>query len=154
VAESGVAMTEGAVLGWNLAFSAAACALCLAFLSPRFAASFALGALVEAANFRSLWRSSARILLPNGMSSGPTLAAFGLRFVLLGLLVAFALRGGAHPVGLLAGLSMIVPAILLAAWRARPPVVPSATALAPDDPSWDRWNPWLARERDDEEEDP
>jgi hypothetical protein len=25
-------------------------------------------------------------------------------------------------------------------------VDPDAPALAPDDPSWDAWNPWLARE--------
>jgi hypothetical protein len=65
-----------------------------------------------------------------------------------------ALRVGVHPAGLLVGLSLIIPAALLAAWRARPPIVPDAPAIAPDDGEWKRWNPWLARERapDDEED--
>ena len=31
-------------------------------------------------------------------------------------------------------------------------VGPGAPQLAPDDPDWERWNPWLARERDESEE--
>jgi hypothetical protein len=46
-----------------------------------------------------------------------------------------------------------MPAAVFEAWRARPPVDPSAPALAPDDASWDRWNAWLAREREPVEED-
>jgi hypothetical protein len=38
--------------------------------------------------------------------------------------------------------------VVLAAWRARPEPTLDAPALAPDDPSWDAWNPWTARERD------
>ena len=50
-----------------------------------------------------------------------------------------------------------MPAAVIEAWRARPAVDENAPALDPDDPSWDRWNPWLARERDaleDEEDSP
>jgi hypothetical protein len=32
-------------------------------------------------------------------------------------------------------------------------VVADLPALAPEDPSWDRWDPWLARERDQDEDD-
>jgi hypothetical protein len=39
---------------------------------------------------------------------------------------------------------------VIAAWRARPAPYPSAPALDAEDPSWDAWNPWLARERDPE----
>ncbi|MCG8436375.1 MAG: hypothetical protein MJA83_20350, partial [Gammaproteobacteria bacterium] len=66
-----------------------------------------------------------------------------------------ALRYGADPVGLLLGLSLIVPAVVLAAWRARPDADPNAPALSPDDPAWDAWNPWTAREHEpDDEESP
>ncbi len=58
---------------------------------------------------------------------------------------------GAHPVGLVIGLSTIIPAAILEAWRARPLIESAATGLAPDDPAWDRWNPWLARERAEDE---
>jgi hypothetical protein len=39
-----------------------------------------------------------------------------------------------------------MPATLIEAWRSRPSIDPNAPRLADDDPSWDRWNPWLARE--------
>ena len=73
--------------------------------------------------------------------------------VVLTLGIGVAVWAGAHPVGLLIGLSMIVPAVIVEAWRRRPPVVADLPSLPPDDPSWDRWNPWLAREHDVDEED-
>ena len=145
--------TQNSVMAWNLAFAAGACALGLAAVSPRFAAGLAVGAALEVANFRTLFRSCERILLSGGPGAGPAVATFGLRFVLLGAVIFLALRGGVHPVGLVVGLSLIIPATILAAWRARPPVLEGAPALAPDDPSWEHWNPWLARERDEAGED-
>jgi hypothetical protein len=140
-------------LRWNLAFSAGATAAGFALVSPRFAASLALGALLETVNFRALWRASERILLGGGPGGGAAVGAFGVRFVLLALVLWVALGAGAHPVGLVVGLSLVVPAVVLAAWRARPLPGPAAAAPPPDDPSWDEWNPWLARERAPAEED-
>lgn len=140
-------MTEGATLGWNLAFCAGAVAAGYELVSPRFAASLALGALLETLNFRFLWRASQRILLA-GAPAGAVLGAFGLRFALLALALWAALRAGADEVGLVIGLSLMVPAVVLAAWRARPAPGPAGDAPPPDDPSWDAWNPWLARERE------
>jgi len=146
-------LTQGSVMGWNLAFSACACGLAFAAVSPRFAAGLAVGAALEVANFRSLFRSCERIVLSDGPGAGPAVATFGLRFVLLGAVIFAALRGGVHPAGLLVGLSLVIPATVLAAWRARPPILEGVPALAPDDPSWERWNPWLAREGDESGED-
>jgi hypothetical protein len=151
------ALRQGTVVGWNFAFSAGACALSAAAVSPRFAAGLALGALLEAANFRALWGSCERLLGTGGSAGGLAVAALGLRLGLLALVLAAALHAGVDAAGLLVGLSLILPATVLAAWRARPPVVADAPALASDDPAWDLWNPWLAREREprgeDEEED-
>ena len=136
------------MLGYSLVFSAGAVAASWAFVSPRFAGSLALGAALEAVNFRALfgyWRGA---LLGSDRLGLAVFGAFGLRFVLLAAVVWGALAFGAHPVGLLIGLSLVVPAVLLAAWRARPPPSADAPALAADDPSWDAWNPWLAHERD------
>ena len=141
-------LEERAVLGFSLAFSAGATAVSWAFVSPRFAGSLALGAALEALNFRALfgyWRSA---LLGGEPAGWARFAGFGLRFVALGGAVWAALAFGAHPVGLLIGLSLFVPGVLLAAWRVRPAPDPSAPALDADDPSWEAWNPWLARERD------
>jgi hypothetical protein len=143
-------LEERAVLGFSLAFSAGATAVSWAFVSPRFAGSLALGAALEAMNFRALfghWRSA---LLGAEALGWTRFASFGLRFVLLACALWAALAAGAHPVGLLIGLSLVVPAVVIAAWRARPAPDPSAPALDAEDPSWDAWNPWLARERDPE----
>jgi hypothetical protein len=144
---------ERAVLGYSLAFSAGAAAASWALVSPRFAGSLALGAALEAVNFRALFRYWRSALLGAERLGLAAFGSFGLRFVALAGCVWAALAAGAHPVGLLVGLSLVVPGALLAAWRARPLPDPSAPALAPDDPSWDAWNPWLARERDLDAED-
>jgi len=142
------AIQQRDLLGWNLAFSAGACAASLALLSPRFAGSVALGAALETVNLRALWAFSEQVLLGRG-GGGTTLVSFTLRFGILGAALWLALAAGAHPIGLLVGLSSIVPAVIFAAWRARPPVVaPALPPPPPDDASWDAWNPWLARERD------
>ena len=78
---------------------------------------------------------------------------FALRFVLLVVGIGAALHFGADPVGLLVGLSLIMPAALIEAWRTRPAIDPDAPVLSSDDPAWDAWNPWLARERVPADED-
>lgn len=133
----------------NLALCAGAVAASLPLVSRGFALSVAAGALLEAVNFRGLFRTGRNFFA--GRSASWT-AGWTLRFLFLAVGIGAALYLGAHPVGLVVGLSLIVPAALIEAWRSRPPIQPDAPALAPDDPSWDRWNPWLARERDDEEE--
>jgi hypothetical protein len=139
----------------NLAISAGAVVAGYAAGSSAFATSVALGAAIEAANFRAL-RSGARRLFAGDLSVGHAwVAGFGLRFLVLAGAIALSLRAGAHPLGLVLGLSTIVPAVVVAAWRGRPPVGSPEPGPPPEDPSWDAWNPWLARERDpaDSEED-
>ena len=139
----------------NLTLSAGAVAASLALASPGFAVSLAVGALLEAWNFRGLRRSAQFLFWGQIRGSGGWLGVYSLRMSLLVIGIGAALYFGAHPVGLLIGLSLIMPATVIEAWRARPPVDPAAPSLAEGDPSWDRWNPWLAREREalDERED-
>ena len=138
----------------NLALSAGAVAASFALVSPLFAASLAVGAVLETVNFRGL-RRSAKALFDGQLAGGAGWSmAFGIRFALLAISMGVALYVGAHPVGLVIGLSLIVPAVVIEAWRNRPPEpAEPAPSLPPDDPSWDRWNPWLARERDVDEQD-
>ncbi len=133
----------------NLALCAGAVAASLPLVSAGFALSVAAGALLEAVNFRGLFRAGKSFFA--GRSSGWT-AGWALRFAFLAAGIGVALYAGAHPVGLVVGLSLIMPAALIEAWQNRPPIEEDAPALAPDDPSWDSWNPWLARERDDDED--
>jgi hypothetical protein len=131
----------------NLALCAGAAAASWWLVTPAFALSLGFGALLEAVNFRGL-RRSAEFLFGGYLQGGSWQGLFALRFGLLVIGIGAALAFGAHPLGLLLGLSLIMPAAIFEAWRARPPFDPNAPVLAPDDPSWDRWNPWLAREND------
>lgn len=138
----------------NLTISASAIAASAALAPPTFTAGLAVGALLEAANFRSLHRATQRLFGGQLAGGRAWTGGFALRFLLLGAAMFVALEAGAHPVGLALGLSTIVPAVVLYAWR-NPPQA-DAAALAgppPDDPSWDDWNPWLARERRPADED-
>ena len=134
----------------NLALSAGAAALSLALASPAFTVSLVAGAALESVNFRGLRRSA--LLLLEDAGPGGFRALAGLRLVLLAGGIALGLWAGAHPIAFAIGLSLIVPAALIEAWRQRPPVRADAPSLAPDDPEWERWDAWRARERVDEEE--
>ena len=133
----------------NLTLSAGAVAASLVLASPAFAVSLAIGALLEVVNFRGLRRQSQFLFWGQIRSGGVWTGVYGLRFGLLVIGIGAALYFGADPIGLLIGLSLIMPAAVFAAWRSRPPIDPNAPTLAGDDPEWDRWNPWLARESDE-----
>ncbi len=132
----------------NLVFSASAVAASWAFVSPAFAGGIAAGALIEAVNFRGLFRAGKRLFTGHAPS---WTSGWSLRFGLLAAGIGASLYFGADPVGLVIGLSLILPAAVIEAWHSRPPVLEDAPALPPDDPSWDRWDPWLARERPDDD---
>ncbi len=136
----------------NLTLSAGAVAASLALATPGFAVSLAVGAALEAFNFRGLHRSTQFLFWGHIGSSGGWLGVYSLRMVLLVIGIGVSLYLGADPLGLLIGLSLIMPACLIEAWRARPRADAAAPALAADDPSWERWNAWLAREREADEE--
>jgi hypothetical protein len=137
----------------NLAIAAGGVAGSLALASPAFASSLALGAGFGALNFRALRSASERLFSGELAGSGPWVALFSLRFVMLAGAIGFALHAGADPVALVMGLSAIVPAAVLGAWLMRPVVDPGAPALEADDPDWERWNAWLAREIEPQDED-
>lgn len=137
----------------NLTLSAGALAASLLLASPAFAIGLAVGAALEALNFRGLRRSAQFLFWGEIRGGGPWLGVYGLRFSLLVIGIGSALWFGADPAGLLVGLSLVMPAAVIEAWRARPAVDPDAPALASDDEAWERWNPWLARERDPVEDD-
>ncbi len=142
-------MTLDPIQRMNLKLSAGAVAASLVLATPAFAFSLLVGALLEAFNFHGL-RRSAQFLFWGQIASGRSwTGVFALRFSLLALGIVAAMHFGADPVGLFIGLSLMMPAAVIEAWRARPAIDENAPALDPDDPSWDRWNPWLARERDD-----
>ena len=136
----------------NLTLSAGAVAASLVVASPLFALSIGVGAALEAFNFYGLRRSAQFLFWGQIQSGGSWVGVYGLRFLLLVIGIGAALYVGADPAGLLIGLSIIMPAAVIEAWRTRPAIDPTAEALAPDDEAWERWNPWLAHEREPNED--
>jgi len=139
-------------LNWTIAGGALATSAALA--PAPFTASLALGVALEAVNYRALRRST-ELFFGGQLQGGKAWSAgFGLRFAFLAVAMTVAIGAGAHPVGLVIGLSTIVPAVVIAAIRQKPVVgVAAVPAPPPDDPSWDAWNPWTASERRPAEED-
>ncbi len=137
---------ETRVLAWHAAFTAAAALAGFVFASPRFALGLLLGAALQTLNFRGLFALSQHAFALEARAA----SGFALRLPLFGLLLFVAIRLGVDAAGLLCGITTLVPAVVIAAWQSRPRFVPASElpALAPDDPSWDEWNPWLARERE------
>lgn len=137
----------------NLALSAGAVATSAVVAPPLFTASLALGAVLEVVNFRALRRATDLLFAGSIQGARPWTFLFALRFAFLAAVMFVAIGSGAHPIGMLLGLSAIVPSAIVVAWRSRPPVCESSVPVPPpDDTSWDRWNAWLARERSDVDE--
>ena len=132
---------------WNLGLSAGAVAASLALVTPHFATSLLAGAFLEALNLGALHRT-AKKLFEGQVMSGAWLGGFAMRFMLLGTAIFGAMYVGAHPVALVIGLSIAMPATLIDAWLNRPPVLDPATlpTFLDDDLYADR--------EEDEDEDP
>ena len=111
---------------WNLGLSASAVAASLALETPHFATSLAAGAFLEAVNLGALRRSAVRFFAGGEMGRTWT-GAFALRFLFLAGGIFLTLEAGAHPVALLIGLSIAMPAALVDAWLNRPPILDPAT---------------------------
>ena len=144
----------------SFALSAGAVGFAYLVASPSFATGVAVGASLEAVNLR-VQVKAARVFFsgerPEKMGAGPWVGAFAGRFGFMAIAVIAALQFGTDPAGLLVGFSLAMPAVVFWAWRNRPAIVDFDTepALAPDDPSWDRWSIWTAKEvepRGDDEE--
>lgn len=145
------AIRETRVLAWHAAISAAAALLAFALATPTFALSLLLGSALQTLNFRGLFGLAQSALAQQARAA----SGFALRLPLFGALVFVAIRAGIDAAGLLAGITTLVPAVLIAAWQARPrdfADVGALPALAPEDPSWDQYSLWLARERESERE--
>ncbi len=128
----------------NLTLSAGAVAASWALFSPQVAGGLAAGAAVEALSFRTLHGAARQFFAGNVGGPGLWMGVVGLRLGVLMGAVVLLLVAGTHPVGLVAGLSMVIPAVVIDAWRHRPPVVDQSDypVPPPDDPSWDRISLW------------
>jgi len=138
----------------NLTLSAGAVAASFAWASPHFAGSLAAGAALEALNFRTLHGAARRFFAGELGGPGLWLGVVALRLGVLGTAMAFAIAAGLEPIALVIGLSLVMPAVLIDAWRNRPePVLqPDYPVPPPDDPAWDRFSVWKFSAMDEQPE--
>ncbi|MDP6980045.1 MAG: hypothetical protein QF570_15820 [Myxococcota bacterium] len=142
----------------NLGLSAGAVAASFAVATPLFAGSLAAGATLGSMNFRFL-HSAAELVFQGAARSAAWLVVLGFRLVLVFIGMGAAMTLGADALGLVIGLSIVMPATVLAAVWFRPEHVPTlpGPAVAPDDPSWDEfsiWRPLREKRRREEDDDP
>jgi hypothetical protein len=109
----------------NLGLSAGAVAVSYAFATPHFATSLAAGAFLEAVNLGAIHRAAQQFFSGRMMTNG-WVGVLSLRFVLLGVAIFVTMRLGAHPIALLIGLSIAMPATVIDAWQNRPPIIDPA----------------------------
>lgn len=135
----------------NLTLSAGAVAASFAFVTPHFAGSLAAGAALEALNFRTLHGAARRFFAGELGGPGLWLGVVGLRLAVLGTAIAFAITAGLQPIALVIGLSLVMPAVVIDAWRNRPEVIDQSDypVPPPDDPSWDRFSVWRFQAMDE-----
>lgn len=119
-----------------------------AFAPPRFALGVVVGAAIEALNLRVQVRAARRFFEDDGRSAANWMSGFGVRFGLMACAILLAIELGTDLLGLAAGLMLALPGVFIWAWRNRPPQSDESalSALAPEDPSWDRWSVWRASE--------
>lgn len=139
----------------NLTLSAGAVAASFALFSPEVAGSVATGAGLEVLNFRSLHGAARSFFAGEMGGSRLWMGVAALRLAVLMGAIAVALVLGAHPAALVVGLSMVLPATVIDAWRHRPPVLdpdsyPGPPVPPPDDPAWDRFSVWRFERMDEE----
>jgi hypothetical protein len=139
----------------NLTLSAGAVAASLAFSSANFAGSLAAGAALEMVNFRTLHGAARRFFAGELGGAGLWLGVFGLRLAVLSVAVGMAIIAGLQPIPLVIGLSLVMPAVLIDAWRNRPAITPQPDypVPPPDDSAWDRFSVWRFSAMDEQPED-
>ena len=136
----------------NFTLSAGAVVASLAFFTPQIASSVAAGALLEVVNFRSMHASARSFFAGRFGGAGLWVGIAGLRLAVLGGAIVLAVMLGAHPVAFVAGLSIVLPAVVLDGWWNRPAVVDQSDypVPEPDDPSWDDFSVWRIEPADEE----
>ena len=136
----------------NFTLSAGAVAASFAFFTPQIATSVAAGALLEVVNFRAMHASARSFFGGQLGGAGLWVGVAGLRLAVLGGAIVLAVMLGANPVAFVAGLSIVLPAVLLDSWWNRPALVDQTNypVPEPDDPSWDRFDVWRVESADEE----
>ena len=130
----------------SFALSAGAVAISYAVAPAHFTAGLAAGAALEAMNLRGLVAYTRMLFGGEMAGAGAWVGAFSLRFGLLVVGMLVVLQAGASPLGLVVGLSLAMPAVVISAILNRPEVIEDEAlpAVPCDDESWDHYSVWRA----------
>ena len=109
----------------NLGLSAGAVAASYALSTPHFATSLAAGAALEAINLGAIHRGAKRLFAGQMLTNG-WVGVLAMRLLVLSFAIFMVMRMGAHPIALLIGLSITMPATIIDAWMNRPPIIDPA----------------------------
>ena len=88
--------------------------------------AMALGALLGALNLHLLLSSTEKLFAGELRGARAWSVIFVLRFTLFASAIGIAIFSGIDPLGLIIGFSTIVPSVVVATWKARPPVYQTA----------------------------
>ncbi|MBW2712332.1 MAG: hypothetical protein JRC77_01110 [Deltaproteobacteria bacterium] len=110
----------------HLCFAGIALALAGMMVSFDVWTAMALGTLLAAFNLHLLLGSTEKLFAGELQGARGWSAVFILRFTLFAAAIGIAIFSGIDPLGLILGFSTIVPSVVVATWKARPPVLETA----------------------------
>jgi hypothetical protein len=110
----------------HLCFAGFALVLSSVMVSFDFWTAMALGALLGALNLHLLLGSTEKLFAGELNGARGWTAIFVLRFAFFASAIGIAILSGVNPLGLIVGFSTIVPSVVVATWKARPPVYQTA----------------------------
>jgi hypothetical protein len=106
----------------HLCFAGFALVLSSVMISFDFWTAMALGALLGALNLHLLLGSTEKLFAGELQGARGWSVIFVLRFTFFASAIGIAILSGIDPLGLIVGFSTIVPSVVVATWKARPPV--------------------------------
>jgi len=110
----------------HLCFAGFVLVLSSVMVSSDLWSAMALGALLGALNLHLLLSSTEKLFAGELRGARAWSVIFVLRFTLFASAIGIAIFSGIDPLGLIIGFSTIVPSVVVATWKARPPVYQTA----------------------------
>ncbi len=106
----------------HLCFAGFALVLSSVMVSFDLWTAMALGAALAAINLHLLLGSTEKLFAGELHGARAWTAIFIFRFTVFASAIGIAILSGIDPLGLIVGFSTIVPSVVVATWKARPPV--------------------------------
>jgi hypothetical protein len=110
----------------HLCIAGVTLAMASMWVSSELLMAIALGAVLAAFNLHLLLGSSEKLFAGELQGARGWSAIFIFRFTLFACAIGIAIFSGIDPLGLIVGFSTLIPSVVIATWKARPPVFETA----------------------------